>query len=431
MTTEAAAGAATVPGAVTPGSGKVDYEHAHETAAPMAGERNGPLKGVRIVDATIALSGPYCTMLLADLGADVVKIEAPTGDITRRNPPFMDGDEEHNFGAYFASINRNKRGIVVDLKTDAGRQAVLELIDGADAFVENLRAGVMDRLGLSYETLHARNPRLVYGAIRGFGDPRTGASPYADWPCFDVVAQSMGGIVSMTGTADGEVLRVGPSVGDIYPATVAALGLTAAILHARETGEGQFMDVAMYDAMLALCEAGVYRFSYSGVVTRPAGSSHPQFSPFDVYPTSDGACAIAAPTEGQWVVLCGIIGREELIDDDRTRTNRRRVDNAGLVREAMCDFTRAHTTAEIVELLAGEVPVGPVNDAEDLFADPHVAARRMLTAVEHPGAPRPAVLTSPAIHYSATPLGIYRRPPLLGEHDDEILGEGREAGRWL
>ena len=389
----------------------------------MAAQATGPLRGVRIIDLTHALAGPFSTMLLADLGADVVKVEAPHGDFSRYSEPFMEDDEERAFGGYFASINRNKRGIVLDLKLQDDRETLHRLIDGADALVENFRAGIMDRLGFSYETLQERNPRLVYAAIRGFGDPRTGASPYVDWPSFDVVAQAMGGIVSMTGTADGQVHKVGASVGDLFPGAIAALGIVSALFHARTSGQGQFMDVCMVDAVTAFCEAAIYRYSYAGTVTRPLGNSHPQLTPFDIYPTRDGACAIAAPTPNHWALLAAFIDRPDLIHDPRTESNRDRVANAAFVREVMTGWTSRHTTAEVVQILGGKVPVGPVNDAARLFTEPHLAAREMLVAVEHPGSNRPAVLPGSPIKYTATPAGIYRRPPKLGEHNAEILAE--------
>jgi crotonobetainyl-CoA:carnitine CoA-transferase CaiB-like acyl-CoA transferase len=362
-------------------------------------------------------------MYLADLGADVVKVEPPHGDMSRKSEPFAAEDEEHAYGGYFASINRNKRGIVLDLKQEADRETFLALTDGAHAVVENFRAGIMDALGLSYETLSARNRRLVYAAIRGFGDPRTGESPYVDWPSFDVVSQAMGGIVSMTGTAGGEVLKVGASVGDLYPGTVAALGIVAALYHAKATGQGQFLDVCMVDAVTALSEAAVYRYSYRGTVTRPLGNSHAQLAPFDIYPTADGHCAIAAPTPNHWALLCALMDRPDLIDDPRTVSNKDRVANAAFVREAVCAWTSARTTAEVVETLGGRVPVGPVNDAAGLFAEPHLRARSMFVAVEHPGVERPLVLPNNPIRFTATPAGIYRRPPKLGEHNSEIAAE--------
>jgi crotonobetainyl-CoA:carnitine CoA-transferase CaiB-like acyl-CoA transferase len=398
-----------------------DYLVAHERAAPMARARTGPLRDVRILDLTQALAGPYCTMLLADLGADVIKVEAPGGDMPRFGGPFMREDEEHHYGAYFASVNRNKRGIVLDLKQAEDRDRLQGLVRGADVVVENFRAGVMERFGLGWETLSARNPRLVYAAIRGFGDPRSGASPYSDWPAFDVVAQAMSGVVSMTGTLEGEMVRVGPSIGDLYPATIMALGIVAAVHESRRTGRGQFVDVAMYDALVALCESAVYRYSYTGQVARPLGNSHPQFTPFDIYPTSDGACAVAAPTPNHWKILCQKMARQDLETDPRTVDNRARVTNAALVREIISAWTSTLTTAQVVDLLAGQVPVGPVNDVTALFADPHLRARDMLVAVDHPGSTRPGVFPAPPIHLSGTPAGVYRRAPILGEHTEAVL----------
>jgi crotonobetainyl-CoA:carnitine CoA-transferase CaiB-like acyl-CoA transferase len=389
----------------------------------MATGPTGPLAGLRIVDATQALAGPFCTMLLADLGADVVKVEPPAGDMTRYGGPFTREDGERAYGGYFASINRNKRSVVLDLKTGDGRDALLRLAERADAFVENSKAGVMDGLGVGYEAMRAVNPRLVYAAIRGFGDPRTGASPYQDWPAYDVIAQAMGGLVAVTGTADGDTFRCGPSAGDIYPATLAALGVCAALVHAGRTGEGQFLDVAMYDGVLALCEAIVYRYSYTGIVSRPTGNGHPALAPFDLFPTADGACAVAAPTEKHWAILCDVIGRPDLVDDDRTRTNRERVANAEFVREVVSAWTAARPTAAVVAVLAGRVPVGPVQAADAVFADPHVAARAMLVEVPQPDGSRPVVLPGPPIKLTATPAGVYRRPPRLGEHTAEVLAE--------
>lgn len=389
----------------------------------MAPGPTGPLVGVRVIDATQALAGPFCTMLLADLGADVVKVEPPSGDMTRFGGPFTREDTEKAYGGYFASINRNKRSVVLDLKSAEGRDALLALVTAADVFVENSKVGVMDSLGVGYEVMRERNRALVYAAIRGFGDPRTGASPYQDWPAYDVVAQAMGGAVAITGTAEGETFRCGPSIGDLYPATLTAYGIAAALLRAERTGAGQFLDVAMYDGMLALCEAAVYRYSYTGQVTRPTGNGHPALAPFDMFPTADGSCAIAAPTEKHWAVLCDLIGRPDLVDDDRTRTNRERVANAAFVREAISTWTSARPTAAVVDALGGTVPVGPVQDAAALFCDPHTAAREMLVEVPQPDGSRPVVLPGAPIKLAETPAGIYRRPPRLGEHTEEVLAE--------
>jgi len=386
-------------------------------------ERTGPLADVRVVDLTQALAGPFCTMLLADLGADVIKVEPPRGDMTRGMPPLPANREGCDYGGYFSSINRNKRSIVLDLQQDGDRDVLLRLVDRADAVVENSKAGVMDRLGVGYETLRARNPRLVYGAIRGFGDPRTGASPYTDWPAFDIIAQSMGGVVGITGPTGSAGYPAGASVGDMFPGTLAALGIVSAIHNARRTGEGQFLDVAMYDAVLALCENIVYSYSFAGRVLEPKGSGHPALCPFDVFEASDGAVAIAAPTPNHWSLLCALIGRVELIDDPRTYDNIARLANRALVLDAISEWTRTHTKAQIVEELGGRVPVGPVNKATDIFNDEHVRARGMLTDVELPGEAGTVQLPSPPIKFTETPTRIYRRPPLLDEHRNEILAE--------
>jgi crotonobetainyl-CoA:carnitine CoA-transferase CaiB-like acyl-CoA transferase len=384
---------------------------------------SGPLAGLRVVDLTVMLSGPYCTMLLADLGADVVKVEPPKGDLTRYAGPFRDDDELHAYGGYFHSINRNKRSIVLDLKDERGRAVLERLAAGADVLVENFRPGVMDRFGLSYEHLRERNERLVYASIRGFGDPRTGESPYVDWPAFDVTAQAMGGFMGITGTEDGEPLKAGPGIGDIFPAALAALGIVSAVRHAALTGVGQYVDVAMYDGVLALCERIVYQHSYAGEVPAPQGNTHPLLCPFDVFATSDGWVSIAAPTDNHWRALCETMGRPELADDERYRTNYERAQHAGEVRAAVREWTSARSSDDVLRALGGRVPVAPVNRVDDIFADPHVHAREMLVEVEQPGSARPVTLAGSAIKLTETPAGVRRRAPLLGEHTDEILAE--------
>jgi crotonobetainyl-CoA:carnitine CoA-transferase CaiB-like acyl-CoA transferase len=386
-------------------------------------ERTGPLSDLRILDLTQALAGPFCTMLLADLGADVIKVEPPRGDMARFLGPHPADREGCDYGGYFASINRNKRSIVLDLKTETDRDAFLRLADTVDAVVENARVAVMDRLGVGYDVLHARQPRLVYAAIRGFGDPRTGASPYADWPAFDIVAQSMGGLVGTTGPQGSRGMPCGASVGDLFPGTLAALGIVSAVHAARRTGVGQFVDVAMYDAVLSLCENIVYKYAGEGRVEHPKGFGHPALCPFDIYETQDGAAAIAAPTEPQWKLLCEIIGRPELVDDGRSCNVFERVAHRDFVNDAILNWTRCRTTREVVAALARQVPVGPVNTAADIFADPHVKVRGMLVEVEQPGDNRPLTLAGPAIKLTGTPSGIYRRPPRVGEHTGEILAE--------
>jgi crotonobetainyl-CoA:carnitine CoA-transferase CaiB-like acyl-CoA transferase len=289
--------------------------------------------------------------------------------------------------------------------------------------VENSRAGVMDRLGVGYETLSARNQSLVYLAIRGFGDPRTGASPYQDWPAYDVVAQAMGGVVSLTGTEGGAPMKCGPSVGDVFTGALGALGVLAAVLHARTTGEGQFVDVAMYDAMLALCENAAASYSYTAQVRRATGNGHPTIAPFDLYATSDGHCAIGAPSDKMFATLCSRMGRPDLVDDERFLTPRLRLANRRVLNELISSWTSTRRTADVVAELRGDVPVGPVNDMAAIYADPHVAARQMLVEVDQPDRSRPITLAGQPIKMSSSWTGIRRRPPVLGEHGAEILGE--------
>ena len=385
--------------------------------------RTGPLSDVRVLDLTQALAGPYCTMLLADLGADVIKIEPPAGDMSRPMGPPPADREGCDYGGYFASVNRNKRSIVLDIKTASGRDAFLKLVKTADVVVENAKTGVMDRMGVGYEVLRERNPKLVYAAVRGFGDPRTGRSPYSEWPAFDVVAQSMGGIVAVTGPVGSQGFKVGVGVGDIYPGTLAALGVVSAVHAARRDGVGQFLDVAMYDAILALCETIVYTYSRGGLVRDPAGNGTPVLCPFDIFATRDGAVAIASPGENHWGILCDAMGHPELASDDRCRSNPRRVANSAFVRGVVSDRTGSHTTREVVAALGGKVPVGPVNTARDIFDDPHPKAREMLVEVAQPGNNPPLVIAGCPIKMTVTSPGIYARPPLLGEHTAQVLAE--------
>jgi crotonobetainyl-CoA:carnitine CoA-transferase CaiB-like acyl-CoA transferase len=377
----------------------------------------GPLQGLRVLDLTAMLAGPYATMLLADLGADVVKIESPAGDLTRRVGPFREGAGDGRLGGYFQSINRGKRSIVLDLKTADGRERFLELVARADVVAENFSTGVMERLGLGYERLAEANARLVYAAIRGFGDPRTGESPYVSWPAFDVVAQAVGGFLSVTGTADGQPIKSGPGIGDIFPAALLAMGILAAVHHAERTGQGQFLDVAMYDAVLSLTERIVYQYSYTGESPAPQGNSHPLLSPFDILPTADGWMAVAAPSDHHWAVIADVIGRPDMATDDRYRTNAARLRHSTDVRAALVGWLERRTNAEVVAALGGRVPIGPVNDAAAIFADPHVAARRMLVDLDDPGSDRPVTVAGQPVKFTRTPAEPSRRGPLLGEDD--------------
>jgi crotonobetainyl-CoA:carnitine CoA-transferase CaiB-like acyl-CoA transferase len=384
----------------------------------------GALSGVRVIDLTWMLAGPYCTMLLADLGADVVKVESPRGgDPMREAGPFVADDEARAFGGYFHSVNRNKRSLALDLKSEHGPSTLRQLTSQADVVVENFRAGVMERLGVGYDVLRADNPRLVYTSIRGFGDARTGASPYVDRPAVDVTVQAMAGLMAITGPGPGQPTKAGPGVGDIFSAALAAVGTLAAVLHARETGQGQYVDVAMFDAVLSLCERIVYQYSYEGVVPEPQGNSHPIFCPFDIFPSADGFVSVDASVDHQWRELARAMGRPELGTDERFATMDARRVNARLVRERVSTWTQQLTSEAVVAAVGDRIPIGAVNDVAAIFADPHVAARQMLAQVEHPGVARPVTLAGTPIKLEETPGGVHHRAPLLGEHSHEALQE--------
>ena len=382
----------------------------------------GALAGLRVLDLTQALAGPYCTQMLGDHGADVVKIEPPvSGDLSRTTGPFHAADTRHLNSGYFHSINRNKRSIVVDLKKHEGRDLVLEMIPQFDVIVENYRSGVMDRLGLAYEVLRERNPRLVYAAVRGFGDPRSGESPYSDWPAFDVVAQAMGGIVGITGPGADEPTKIGPGVGDIIPALYLTIGVLAAVLKARETGKGQFVDVSMVDAVLATTERISNQWFFGKVVARPEGNFHPLMSPFGIYPAKDGHIAIACVSQAFFRTFCEELGAPELPDMPAYGSQRARAVVGRELDLIVADLTVRYTRAELTEKLGGRIPYGPVYTMVEISQDPHFAARDMLVPVAVPGIPEEMRLVGVPIKLSETPGRVTRCGPGQGEHTQEVL----------
>jgi succinyl-CoA:mesaconate CoA transferase len=386
----------------------------------------GPLQGVRVLDLTQMLAGPYATMLLADLGADVVKIEPPRGDMTRTNPPHLTEDEA--YGGYFHSVNRNKRSVVIDLKSEAGKETLRSMVEDADALVENYRVGTMDRLGLSYESLDEINPALVYASIRGFGDPRSGESPYAERPAYDVIAQAMGGVMSITGTEASGPVKVGPGVGDIFPATLCIVGVLSALHHAERTGEGQFVDVGMVDGVLALTERIVHQHAFDGDVPGPQGNTHPLLFPFDRFDTKDGHVMIGAPSDKQWTALCEAMDRPDLAEDYPDEADR--VEHMDELRPVVAEWVAQYTKEEVADLIADDVPCGPVNTVLDIFEDEHFDAREMLPQVEHADTGEEVSLAGAPIKLSETPSGVHHRAPFLGEHSREVLAEyGVETDR--
>jgi CoA:oxalate CoA-transferase len=331
----------------------------------------GPLAGILVVDVTRVLAGPYCTMVLADLGARVIKVEAPArGDDARQIGPFIGGKS-----AYFMSLNRGKESIALDLK-DAGDRAVFErLLARADVLAENFRPGVMERLGYGWEDVHRRFPRLVVASTSGFG--QTG--PYADRPAYDIVVQAMGGVMSLTGHPGGPPTRVGTSIGDITAGLFTAIGIQAALIERERSGEGMQVDVAMLDSQVAILENAIARYAATGEVPGPMGSRHPSIAPFEALATSDGHIVVAAGNDALFAALCETVGRPELAGDPRFASNELRRRNLDALGEALEGAFSAHTSEHwIAALQRAGVPCGPLNDVARVAVDPHIAARNMI-----------------------------------------------------
>jgi len=382
----------------------------------------GALQSVRVLDLTQMLAGPYGTMMLADHGAEVIKIESPSGDMSRKASPALKSDPEGTHGGYYQSINRNKKSIILDLKSETDKQKFFELVKDADVVAENFRVGVMEKLGINYEVLKEINPQIVVASLTGFGNPRTGESPYAYWPAFDVVAQAMGGIMGVTGVDPNKPTKIGPGVGDIIPGMFLAFGIVSAVLRARETGQGQFVDVSMVDSILAICERIVHQSSFQGLNPGPQGNHHPFLSPFGLFPVKDGWVSIGAPKDEMFVHLCQVLGCPELAKDERFETHLRRAQNRSAVIEEMSNVTRRFTRDELEALIGGKIPYGPVLQVEDIKANPHFVAREMIVDVEQPGEKKPMQIAGVPVKMTATPGGVKKRAPFQGEHNDEILG---------
>ncbi len=385
-------------------------------------DSQGALSGVNVLDLTRVLAGPYCTQLLGDLGADVIKIERPgAGDDTRRfAPPFMAGPdgEDSSESAYFMSANRNKRSVAVDLTSEAGQALVRELALKADVLVENFKTGNLAKYGLGYDDLKDANPKLVYCSITGFG--QTG--PYASRPGYDFLIQGMGGIMSITGEIDREPQKVGVPIADIMSGMFAAVAVNGALRHAAVTGQGQYIDIGMLDTQVAWLVNQGMNFIHSGQAER-LGNAHPNIVPYQVFETADGHIVVAVGNDNQFRVFAGILGEPELADDPVFATNASRVENRAKVVAHLQAIMLTQPSAHwLAELEANKIGCGPINTLDQVFEDPHVKAREMVVNVPHPLAgPDGATLIASPLKLSETPIEYRYHPPLLGQHTDEVL----------
>jgi crotonobetainyl-CoA:carnitine CoA-transferase CaiB-like acyl-CoA transferase len=379
--------------------------------------RSGPLAGIKVIELCHVMAGPTCGLMLADLGADVIKVEKiPDGDDVRQSiPPEIGGEP-----ATFLMLNRNKRGIAVDLKTEDGKRVLRRLLKDADVVTENYRRGVMERMGFGYEALKRENPKLVYCSISGFG--RTG--PYADRAGYDLIAQGMSGLMSITGEGPGRPpVKVGAPVADITAGILAAMGVVAA-LHARaRTGEGQMVDTSLFEAGITLTYWQSAIALATGLAPGPMGSAHPLNAPYQAFQTKNGWINVGAANQNNWLRLIELLGRQELGEDARFRTNGARIQNQAALAEALAPEFKKRTSAEWLEQMEqAKIPAGPVLDIVQMQANEQTLAREMVVETRHTKLGAVKTIGTP-VKFSATPAGVRRAAPLYGEHTREILRE--------
>ncbi len=380
-----------------------------------AGE--GLLQGVRVIDLTRILAGPYCTMMLGDLGAEVIKIEAPgRGDDTRHwGPPFTESGE----AAYFMCANRNKRSLTLNLKSERGLEILKDMISQGDVLVENFKAGTLSRWGLDYERLQELRPGLIYCTVTGYG--YTG--PYSSRPGYDFIVQAMGGFMSINGPKEGDPHRAGVAIADISAGMFAASAVLAALYARERTGEGQRIDMALLDSQIALLTYAASNYFVSGETPTRHGSAHPNIVPYQSFTARDGQFAFAAGNDSQWEKFCSAVDRPQWLRDERFCTNSARVENRDLVAAALDDLFVTRDTAHWLALCEKiGLPAGPINTIDRVFEDAQVQAREMRVTAQHSENGDVPLLNSP-LRIPTAPTSIRRAPPTLGEHTEEVLAE--------
>ena len=374
----------------------------------------GPLEGIRVVDLTRILAGPYCTMMLGDMGAEVIKIEHPKGgDDTRGwGPPFLNG-----VSTYFISINRNKKSLTLNLKDERGKELLRDLIRKGDVVVENFRPGALDKLGFSWEEIHRINPAVIFASLSGFG--QTG--PRRSEPGFDVVIQGEGGIMSITGEPDGPPSKFGASIADITAGMLAAQGVLLSLYHREKTGVGQMVDVGMLDGQVALLTYHANNYFGTGKLPPRRGNKHPSITPYEMYACKDGYFNLGVGNDSLWRRFCDAMGLGDIKEDPKFAVNKDRVDNRLELQEILDAFFAEKTVGETLDTLRGAgIPCGPINNLAQVLSEPQILAREMVVDVDVPVA-GPTKVTGVPIKLSKTPGAVRTPPPTLGQHTDEVL----------
>jgi formyl-CoA transferase len=380
----------------------------------IADRKKGALGSIRVLDLTRVLAGPFCTMLLGDMGAEIIKIEVPgQGDDSRRYPPFI-GEES----AYFMNLNRNKKSLVLNLKQKEGKQVFLDLVARSNVVLENFRPGTMEKLGLGHDALKACNPDIVYACISGFGH----SGPYKDLPGYDIVGQAMGGIMSVTGWPDGPPTRTGTAIADVLGGLSACIGILTSLLAIRDGKSGQKVDISLVDSVVSAMETIIQIYLVEKRIPQRTGNRYEFIYPYDAFKAKNGWVIIAVGNNKLWEVFCRAIGRQELIEEEGYGDNYDRVKAHETIKGIVEDWTGEREVSEIVAFLKSQkIPCAPIYSAKEVIEDEHIAsARRMIREVEHPVAGKMKVIGSP-INLSETPTEIYTPAPLLGEHTDEVL----------
>lgn len=377
-------------------------------------ENKGALSGIRVLDLTRVLAGPFCTMLLGDMGAEIIKIETPVhGDDSRRYPPFI-GEES----AYFMNLNRNKKSLVLNLKNVKAKEIFLNLVEKSDVVLENFRPGTMEKLGVGYETIKARNPDIIYSCISGFGH----SGPYKDLPGYDIIGQAMGGIMSITGWPESPPTRTGTAIADVLAGLNACIGILAGLLAVRNGGTGQKVDIALVDSVVSAMETIIQIYLVENRVPQRTGNRYEFIYPYDTFKAKDGWVIIAVGNNKLWEVFCNAVGKPELLNDPKYRDNYDRVKAHVEVKRVVEEWSQQKTVKEIVDfMLSKKIPCAPIYTVKEVVEDKHIAcARKMVREVEHPVAGIVKVIGSP-INMSETPAEVNSPAPLLGQHSKAVL----------